>query len=173
MNIPAAKAAIKGLIDDNKATFVNGLTAQGIARSIAQITTSPLTPPQAYYFVVIECSSANAANAIAQANMQFPPRRYIYSIQLGVTDYAVGQTGEDQLYEAMSDDFGLLISRMVNLLETTALITDADSGLTFRLLRSGQANRLIQVDSLPMTWADAEGYHSMLLAQLSFQLEEC
>lgn len=174
MNITAVKQAVKEAIVTAEATIISGLTHQGMSRSFAHVTTTALTPPQGYYYIVVDSSGSESRSKVA-GNASMPARVNLYSMNISIADYAVGQTGEDELYEKMAGDFATVVSRLVGLFETTAMFTDPDSGNTFRLIRAlaGGSDRSIRVNNIPNSWSDADGFHALLLSQISFQLEGC
>jgi hypothetical protein len=175
MNVTAAKAAIKSLLDLNSSTLVTSLTQQGQARVIKHLTTTVLTPAKQYFFVAIhhEETAERSKNA-GVANASMPPRAAEYNIVIHVEDYAISVAGEDELFETAQANFDKFVDRVVKLIKEQAWIGTSPR---YRLPRDAAPEadrRVLRSDSLQAWYDDAEQYHAMLTSQIRFTLiDEC
>ena len=87
MNRNAAKLAIKAFIRANEADLLSGLSAQGVNRELAQVTTS-IGPPHAYYWLGIEVASARSFS-IPNVNFVKPPEWARHEMVIHMSDYAI------------------------------------------------------------------------------------
>lgn len=177
-NHKALKEALKSLILINKATLVTALTHQGESRAIEQVTTSNLTPPNGYYYILISVTRSTGQSNPKVVNRQRPSREAQYNVQIEIADEALVQsddnTADAEMYETMHEDFDLFADRIAALIENQNFI--GSSPIRFKLLRlNGEGDRAIARDDLSGTWEDSEGNGwATLYSMLTFtMIDEC
>ena len=171
MNEQAILDGLKTLIRANEATLVQGLTHQGQPRAIAVLSTSIFTPPTAYYWVALECSTVPETSRSGQfITVEMPPRSVFYNAEIHCADYLIGVAGEEELFETMHNDFRTFCDRVSKLVSDAHWIPDATSNPRVRLTRSRDAgaDRRIEKTNTNMGWQEAEQYHALAYAQLRF-----
>ena len=172
MNTKATKAALKTLLETNVATLVAGLEAQGEVRSIEHISTSVLTPAKGYFFIALHQTEADDHSRIigSMANTSTPLPESYHNIVVHIEDYAIASARDDELFEEAHENFDDFVDRIVALIRAQTAI----GGM--KLLRSTDpsADRNVRRSDALQQWSDeAEKFHAMLYAQLSFILVEC
>ena len=177
MNRNAAKLAIKAFIRANEADLLSGLSAQGVNRILAQVTTS-ISPPSAYYWIGIEVASAKSFS-LPNVNFAKPPEWARHEMVIHMSDHAIFQIGDDEPYETMHSNFDLLGDRIVRLVRPqvpgTTWIPSADATPRFQLQYGpGEGDQIVTINSLCMVGEVTAGLAAMLYAQVRFVLfEEC
>lgn len=176
MNRNAAKLAIKAYIRANEVSLLSGLSAQGVNRELAQVTTS-VGPPHAYYWLAIEVASAKAFS-MPNVNLAKPPEWARHEMVIHISDYAIFQTGDDEPYEAMHSNFDLLGDRIVRLVRPqvpgVTWIPSAGAVPRFQLQYGpGEGDQIVTVVSPSMVGEVPAGLAAMLYAQIRFVLFEC
>lgn len=170
MNELAVRRTIKQLLVDNNSTFVTGLTFQGQPRTVHQVTYSSLTPPTGYFYINVTVSNARTRTRTGFGRTTaVPPSEAVYSVNIDISDYAVGDPTENQLFEKMDAEFQLFSDRIVAKLRETYWFTDS-TGLKFRL----EEDRNVTKNNLSSNWEEAAQYHALLYCRLTLTLiEEC
>lgn len=171
MNESTLRKTIKTLIKNEESDLVLGLSFQGLSRNIHQITTSSLTPPTGYYFIniVVTNYSARTRNGFGNTT-SVPPSEAEYSVLIEISDYAIGNPTEDQLFEKMDYDFQLFTDRIVDKLRENRYMTDIDSGTKFTL----DDERNVNKTNISASWEEAAQYHALLHSRITFDvLQEC
>jgi hypothetical protein len=166
--------SLKTLVDNNKTTLMTGITYQGAAKTIHQITTTNLAPPSGYPYILIYCSGVKEQSNLTEApTVRHPRRKANYRIRIEVTDQAILVTGDDEAYEQSHRDYRLFIDRLVYLLRTQTWIGTLPKTQLTRA--AGDNDRAIDVQNLSGTWQDTEmNWWAILHSQLSFELiDEC
>lgn len=157
MNESQCRTDVRNLINTNKATLVSGITHQGAARVINQITRSTLTPVKSYYFILItvprvrEASTGPASRTVAR-----PLTTAEYPVRIEVADEAKIQADDVEAYDQMELDFEKLCDRIIKLFkdQTSGFGT---LGLTMKKSPSGEDDRQVEKINLSGTWKDTEG----------------
>ena len=127
------KNALYNLVHDNKLTLVSGLSTQGNNRALNQIVTERLAMPEEYYFVSIWADLSALYEERGGNGGKTTSSEYDCLIE--VVDFAIPQSGENELYGKMGGDFALLTDRMAALLVDTSIYT-SDDDIKFRLSES-------------------------------------
>lgn len=170
MNELAVRQTIKNLILVNSPLLVIGLTLQGQPRNVHQVTYSSLTPPTGYYYINITVSNIRTNNRRGFGRTAaMSPSEAEYTVNIDISDYAVGTPGENQLFEKMDAEFQLFTDRLVAILRENYRLTNS-SGLTFRL----DDERNVTKNNISTSWEEAAQYHALLYSRITFALiEEC
>lgn len=175
---------LKNLISTEQANLVSGLVLDGYARDIEQLTTSILTPPEAFYFVSIDVASAtmdydniNAPRNVSHASMLTQPGivRDEYEVAIYVMDYVYKTVPLEDATQAFEEEHGLfrtLTDRVVNLLDQTDIVTY--DGFTFRIPgERGDEDRRIRKNNRAQAWSTDGAEHFQLFTQISFTVAAC
>lgn len=173
MNETAVLLSIKELIQLNSATLTQDLVHQNVRRSLAQIATSNLTPPNQYYYVLIYVTDAREGSKPTKSRTtQRPTRNAYYDIQIEISDQAMVQIGEDQPYDTLHNDFRRLCDRTVHLIEQQNFIGTSPK---VKLLRREGEDRWFTKLNLSGTWQDTESQNwAALYSQIRFTvIDEC
>jgi hypothetical protein len=170
MNELAVRVAIKQLIEDSENELVQGLTMQTLPRTIHQVTYSQLTPPSGYYFLNVIVSNSSTGNRSGTGRtVSLPASEATYTVYIDISDYAVAQYGEDQLFESMDAQFQLFTDRLVSKLRETYWLPSSN-GLSFRL----DNDRTVTKTNFNTSWEEAAQYHALLYSRINLTvLEEC
>ena len=164
--------ALKTLISDNESTLLTGITFQGGQKTIHQITTSNLTPPSGYPYILIYCTEVLEESNLstgASPTVRHPKRRAPYQIRIEITDQAIVRSDDNQAYEQSHKDFRLFIDRIVNLIRTQTWIGTSPKTQLNR--SAGVDDRVIRKQNLSGTWQDVEkNWWATLHSVLSFEL---
>ena len=170
MNENNVRKTLKKIISNSASTLVSGLTFQDEPRVIHQITYSTMTPPTGYYFISISTRDVVDNNRTGFNNVRVAPSQSSYSVVIEVSDYAVADNSEDQIFEKMDGDFQIFTDRIIALLRTDYKLVDPDTNKEYVLDR----DRTINKSNLSNIWEDAAQYHAMLYARITFRLyDEC
>lgn len=167
MNTERVLNQIKDLIVLNKDLLVTDLIHQGEQRELKVITTSSLTPPTAYYAVLITSSASFESDIVMGAQVGInvranKKRTAFYNIEISIGDEAVGDFQDDELFETADKDFQKLLNRIAE------LILNADKDGELRLGNDREIRQLNAVED----WLHADEYHAMLFGQLQFTVED-
>lgn len=169
MNEARVVASLKQLISDNADNLCFGLVHQEQARRFMQITTSNLTPPIGYYYLLIYVTDvAEKTQPSAIKNTARGSRMTRYGIQMELADEAMVQAGDDEAYETMHNDFRVLSDRLAELIESNVRI---GTNPTLVLERDSLNDRVVTKTNLSGTWTDTEGNGwASLYCQFTFGL---
>lgn len=175
MDTAAVKQLLKDLIldQDNKATLLSGLSKQGRERGIATITTSSLTPPNGYLYIVITIPSSNEKSdpKAGVKTARHPIRMAEYAVEIIIADEALMSITEDEHYERMQTDFDNFVDRLVALIKDQTWIGTSPKLQLKR--RPSDGDREIKKDELSSTVPDTESNEwAGLYAILRFTLED-
>lgn len=183
MNEYAVASALKALISDNEATLLSGLTLDGVAKVIGQLTSSVLTPPELYYFVAIDVQSATAHYQMRPMpkNLRHTTKQTAgmlideYEASIYVVDYALKSMpieGEVQSFEEEHQLFRQLTDRIVDLLDRTDQLTSG----TYTMWipgEGGDEDRRIGKENRLDAWEDSDGQHFELGSRITFRVKAC
>jgi len=180
-NTAGLKLALKDLIQNNNNELVEGLVHQGVNREIAQITTSTLSPPIGYYFIMIDVSlDREQSRPVSARTTAHPSREVIYTAQVWIGDVAQVELDDEQqsVYETMHLDFDRFVDRVAYLIEQQTWIGTTPKVKLARARGSGagaDGDREVQRENLSATWENNEGDNvASLLSRLTFRLvDEC
>lgn len=168
MSEVSAKKSIQRFLEANATALLEGIVRFDVQREFKHITRSPLTPPTGYYFVAIFVENKGRQPFFEGVNDELAIKNKRYRLNVAVVDYIFGVTGEDQLFEAMTDDFSTVTDRIMDLLEDEDVTTYFyDETTRFRLVSD------VSCDNTPVYWEEAETYHAVLMADITFELELC
>lgn len=133
MNEKSVVDSVYTVINNATATLVSGIEHQGIARQIAHINKSILSPWLQSYAITIDCTSVEesfkrAGNTVRGATQE------LYRMEVTIVDNAFPQVSDTTQipFEQMHHDFRLIVSRLVTLLKDTT-VTFTDGSNSFRL----------------------------------------
>lgn len=168
MNTDSVKEMVKDLIVDNSATLLTGLTKQGEARIIHEISKSNLTPLPGYYYIIVRIPIAREfSNTNTASTLRKPTRWAEYECELHVVDEALVQDTDDAAYEQLHADMDKFTDRIIKLIKDQNCIGDC-----MEIKRSpGENDRAFQKLDLSGTVLDTErsGWAS-LYYQIHFTL---
>jgi len=166
----SAKKSIQRLLETNANDLLSGIVRFDVQRTFKHITRSPLTPPTGYYFVAIFVENKRSRKFFDPINDDTGIKVKQYRVNISVVDYIFGVTGEEQLYEAMTDDFNIVTDRIIELIDPTDSFTYFyDETNRFRLTQDTE----VSCDNTPVFWEEAETYHAVLIADITFDIETC
>lgn len=165
--ITSAKKAIKLLIQNNSTGLVSGLISQGIERKLYHVTTSRGTPPRAYFYVSIHARPVRRQVRLSIANDPVEFYKTVYAMEITFVDYLVPETGENQLYEQATENADTFVDRLMALIESNPDLISGSS--KFRLVDPLN----IEADIAIVNYEEAEAYHHVYLADITFELELC
>lgn len=170
MSEVSAKKSIQRLLELNANDLLSGIIRFDVQRTFQHITRSPLTPPTGYYFVAVFVENKRNRKFFDPTNDDTGIKTKQYRINISLVDYIFGVTGEDQLYEAMTDDFNTVTDRIIELIDPTDSFTYFfDEASRFRLTTDTE----VSCDNTPVSWEEAETYHAVLIADITFDIETC
>lgn len=170
MSEVSAKKSIQRLLENNANDLLQGIVRFDVQRVFQHITRSPLTPPTGYYFVAIFVENKRKRTFSESANDEIDIKIKQYRVNISLVDYIFGVTGETQLYEAMTDDFNLITDRIIELIDPDDTFTYFyDETNRFRLTTGTE----VSCDNTPVFWEEAETYHAVLIADITFDIETC
>lgn len=170
MSEVSAKKSIQRLLETNETSLLEGIIQFDVQRTFAHVTRSPLTPPTAYYFVAVFVENKRKRKFFDGANDNFAIKNYQYRITISIVDYVFGVTGEGQLFESMTDDFNTVTDRIIELIDPEDTLTYfLDETTRFRLTNDTE----VSCDNTPVYWEEAETYHAVLMADITFEVEGC
>jgi len=156
---------IKVLIAANQTTLLQDLEDQGVAREIAHLTKSTLTPPTDYYIVAIGASESDEAED-----------RYVsgasYNVTVKVADAALMTPGEDEAYENMHMNFKLFCNRIAKLIRDQSSFSDAAGDVKFQLKRSESGDKRIRKTERELSRDMGEDMFAMLIALIQFDVQQ-
>jgi len=115
---------VKQLVRDNEATIIANVKQNGVLRKIGVLTTTKLTPPQSFYYVLIEVP---LSEEVTEDNLTF--RKYTLRVTVG--DYATTTPGDKNLYEDTNNEFRGVTNRLIDVITTGSLVSD--DGTKFRI----------------------------------------
>lgn len=170
MSEVSAKKSIQRLLESNATDLLEGIIRFDVQRTFAHISRSPLTPPTGYYFVAIFVENKRKRKFFDGFNDNVAIKTKQYRVNISLVDYLFGVTGEDQLFEAMTDDFNLVTDRILELIDPDDIFTYFfDEANRFRLINDTE----VSCDNTPVYWEEAETYHAVLMADITFEIETC
>lgn len=167
---------LKALIVANESTLMTGITFQGAAKTIHQITTTNLTPPTGYPYILIYSPTNRERSNLeggSSPTVNHPRRKATYPIVIEITDQAVVSSDDDEAYETAHSNFRLFIDRLCKLIKDQTWI---GTNPRAKLVRGdGDDDRVISKQNLSGTWQDTESnWWATLHTQLDFELiDEC
>lgn len=165
--ITSAKKAIKVLIQNNSASLVAGLVSQGIERKLYHVSTSRGTPPRAYFYVSIHARPVRRQVRLAIVNDSIEFYKTVYSMEVTIVDYLVPEKNEEQLYEKATENADTFVDRIMALIEANPDLISGSS--KFKLVDPLN----IEADISIVNYEEAESYHHVYLADITFELELC
>lgn len=172
MNRDASKQAVKAFIRANQVDLLAGLSAQGVNRVLAQVTTS-ISPPSAYYYVGIE-NVRTTELSMPNFNVIKPPRWARHEMAIHLSDYDIFQVGDDEPYETMHSHFDLLGDRIAEIIRKARYIPSSDACPRFELqYGEGESDQVVTIDSLSLVGEVSAGLATMLYSVIRFTLFEC
>ena len=173
MDENSVREALRELLLAEKTDLLLNLTAQGVSREIGTLTVTTLAAPSDYFYIGISVvnSREQVRGNLGRTAINVPSQAE-YDVLIEVSDYGISQPGlEKYMFEKMDKDFNLFTDRIVNKLRSNYFITNSDNGSKYKLL---EPERSVNKDNLSGQWPDAEGYHPLFYAQITFTLlEEC
>lgn len=170
MSEVSAKKSIQRLLESNATDLLEGIVRFDVQRTFAHISRSPLTPPTGYYFVAVFVENKRKRKFFDGFNDNVAIKTKQYRMNISLVDYIFGVTGEDQLFEAMTDDFNLVTDRILELIDPDDTFTYFyDEANRFRLINDTE----VSCDNTPVYWEEAETYHAVLMADITFEVETC
>lgn len=170
MSEVSAKKSIQRLLEHNANSLLEGIIRFDVQRVFQHISRSPLTPPTGYYFVAVFVENKRKRKFFEGLNDDVGIKTKQYRINISLVDYIFGVTGEDQLFEAMTDDFNLVTDRILELIDPDDTFTYFfDETSRFRLA----ADTEVSCDNTPVYWEEGETYHAVLMADITFEIETC
>lgn len=166
----SAKKSIQRLLQESETDLLQGIIRFDVQRTFAHISRSPLTPPTGYYFLVVFVENKRKRRFQEFGNDDVSLKVQQYRINITLVDYIQGVTGEDQLYEAMTDDFTTVTDRILELIDPEEDIAYFyDDTHRFRLTNDTE----VTCDNTPVFWEEAESYNAVLIADITFEIEAC
>jgi len=174
MNESAAVNAVYTIIDDAKATLVQGISHSGIAREILHLSKTNLSTPTQYYAVAVYCENARefsmpGVNSITGVSWTE------YSMMVQLADVANIQSHDVLPYETAHGDFRRFRDRVVRLLrDSTKWFPTSSSSPKLRVkVGQGEGDRLIAVENQNFTFSDMEQVeYAMLFSRIAFTLTD-
>lgn len=180
-------STLKEFINDNKDTWVDGLTLDMEPKEIQQVSSSILTPPMLFYFVAVDIRNAisyyDDGGRPRPRNMAHSSLKDYgllideYLVALIVADYAIKTMpleGEVQSFEEEHVLFRTLTDRMVDALDQQDKFVNADADYTMWIPGDGgDEDRRITKDNRADIWEDDGGQHFGLVTEISFLVKAC
>ena len=169
MNELAAREAVRDWIQTNASIFVSGLTRQGAAMALNQVTRSLFTRPQQYPYIVVHCTRAWTED-IGSASRY---TKSYYDMVIEINDFAFPQEGEEHVYEEMDGAMRTLSDRMVNALFSLTRDKICSDGVCFQLYLEGGAGIDKRNNDTALTDQEMSVVGLILGAEITFTIMEC
>ena len=187
MNEDAVKAAVKKLVDDNKATLVAGLTVGGVAKEISQTTKSVFTIAEMPVHVGVFCSAAEEwyetqmmGNNVRRQSEQSKVEKNWYDIEIHFSDMAAQDEderpgGATEHFETSQAAFDKIVDRFIKLLKDNPNIPPASGSYTIEVLDDGsnEARRRRRENRHYGEKDAAGGWRDIYYSVVKIRLETC
>jgi len=164
--------AVYDTIDDNKATLVSGLDANGFERELECLSETIFDSPTGYYAVAIHCENAVEFNDPEFYNgVQASPYRTTYDMLLYVADVILYDTDDVGYGSVANDNFRLFCDRIVKLFRRDQQwFPSSSSSPKFRIYTGGKRGREVSKENvLPYP----EGNEMTIGSIIRFTLSGC
>lgn len=163
------RQAIKNLIEANKTSLLSTLTK---TRTIHQVTTSVLTPPEDYFFILVYVSNVHKSSLEARSVQVSGLETITYTVHVVVIDYAEVDINLDaEEFETADADFQKLTDGIANLINSQKWFTVGTTKGQLVKTRSNETDRVINKTNETVMDMDGDNLLFRLDSDISFTIQ--
>jgi len=171
VELSEVKSTVIDLVKSNESVLMNGISHQGVQRSVLNYDSLGLLSPTDFYSVTVLVQGGSIYNRNPNSSSVIGLKKQSFDVTRELIDYIVMQQSDGELYSSMYNDLTKVGDRLTKILYDSKYLSILPDNIKLVLPRSyGIGDRLINISN-SSSYDRSRGEEFIVMVTLQFKLE--